>query len=104
MPILGNATAIVARVTRSTSNALRVELNTPDGTELARAQQKGGAAVLFGFKNGGKSDYTLSSAAGEEFRVAVAGATTITQQDPRPTTPGIIDCCRPPGTNSVSSP
>ena len=69
MPVLGNATVVVARVARSTSNALRVELNAPDGTELARAQQKGGAAVLFGFKNGGKSNYTLSSAAGEEFGV-----------------------------------
>jgi hypothetical protein len=36
---------------------------------LGRAQQKGGAAVLFGFKNGGKSDYTLSSAAGDELGV-----------------------------------
>jgi antitoxin (DNA-binding transcriptional repressor) of toxin-antitoxin stability system len=81
MPILGNATTVIARVTRSTSNALRVELVTPDGTELARAQQKGGAAVLFGFKNGGKSDYTLSNSAGEELRIAVAGTTTITQQN-----------------------
>ena len=37
--------------------------------------------MLFGFKNGGKSEYTLSSAAGEEFRIAVAGTTTITTQD-----------------------
>jgi antitoxin (DNA-binding transcriptional repressor) of toxin-antitoxin stability system len=81
MPILGNATVVAARVTRSTSNALRVELATPDGTELARAQQKGGAAVLLGFKNGGKSDYTLSSAGGDEFRIAVAGTTTITKQN-----------------------
>ncbi|MBW0014478.1 hypothetical protein [Mycobacterium sp.] len=81
MPIIGDATAVVARVSRSTSNALRVQLTTPDGTELARAQQKGGAAVLFGFKNGGKSDYTLTSAAGEEFRIAVAATTTITNQN-----------------------
>ncbi len=80
MPILGNATTVAAKVTRATSNALRVELTTPDG-ELGRAQQKGGAAVLFGFKNGGKSDYTLSSAAGEELRIAVAGTTTITNQN-----------------------
>ncbi len=81
MSILGDATAVIARVTRSTSNALRVQLATPDGTELARAQQKGGAAVLFGFKNGGKSDYTLSNTAGDELRIAVAGTTTITQQN-----------------------
>ncbi|KKC03367.1 hypothetical protein [Mycobacterium nebraskense] len=78
MPILGNATVVLARLTRSTSNALRVELATPDGTELARAQQKGGAAVLFGFKNGGKSEYTLSAATGDELKIAVAGTTTIT--------------------------
>jgi hypothetical protein len=81
MPILGNATVIVGRVTRSTSNALRVQLATPDGTELARAQQKGGAAVLLGFKNGGKGDYTLSNTAGDELGIAVAGTTTITRQN-----------------------
>ena len=81
MPILGDTTLVAAKVSRSTSNALRVQLAAPDGTELAHAQQKGGAAVLFGFKNGGKSEYTLSSAAGEELRIAVAGTTTITTQD-----------------------
>lgn len=80
MPILGNATAVAAKVTRATSNALRIELTTPDGAELARAQQKGGVGVLLGFKNGGKSDYTLSSPAGEEFRLSVAGTTTVTNQ------------------------
>lgn len=80
MPMLGDATVVIARLTRSTSNALRVQLATPDGAELARAQQKGGAAVLLGFKNGGKGDYTLSNAAGEELRIAVAATTTITKQ------------------------
>lgn len=79
MPIIGNATTVAARVTRSTGNALRVQLTAPDGTELGRAQQKGGAAVLLGFKNGGKGDYTLS-ANGDELRIAVAGTTTITRQ------------------------
>ena len=37
--------------------------------------------MLFGFKNGGKSDYTLSGADGDELRIAVAGTTTITRQD-----------------------
>jgi hypothetical protein len=80
MPILGDQTVVAARVTRATSNALRVELTTPDGAELARAQQKGGVGVLLGFKNGGKSDYTLSGAAGDELRLAVAGTTTVTNQ------------------------
>jgi hypothetical protein len=80
MPILGNATAVAARVARATSNALRIELTTPEGTELGRAQQKGGVGVLLGFKNGGKSDYTLSSPAGEELRLAVAGTTIVTNQ------------------------
>ena len=83
MSILGDALVVVARLSRSTSNALRVQLTTPDGAELARAQQKGGAAVLFGFKNGGKSEYTLSRAGGDELRIAVAGTTTITTQDRR---------------------
>jgi hypothetical protein len=81
MPILGNATAVAAKVSRATSNALRIELTTPDGAELARAQQKGGVGVLLGFKNGGKSDYTLSSPAGEELRLSVAATTTVTNQN-----------------------
>jgi len=81
MPILGDATTVIARVARSTSNALRVQLTTPGGTELAHAQQKGGVAVLLGYKNGGKSNYTLSSAAGDELRIAVAKTTTVTRQN-----------------------
>jgi hypothetical protein len=81
MPILGDATTVIARVARSTSNALRVQLTTPDGTELAHAQQKGGVAVLLGYKNGGKSNYTLSSAAGDELRIAVGKTTTVTRQN-----------------------
>jgi len=68
-------------IDEAASNALRIRLATPDGTELGRAQQKGGAAVLFGFKNGGRSDYTLSSAAGDELQIAVAGTTTVTRQN-----------------------
>ena len=81
MPILGDATTITARLTKSASNALRIQLATPDGAELAHAQQKGRAGVLFGFKNGGKSGYTLSNGAGDELRIAVAGTTTITRQN-----------------------
>jgi hypothetical protein len=81
MPILGHATTVTARLTKAASNALRIQLATPDGTELGRAQQRGGAAVLFGFRNGGKSDYTLSSTAGDELQIAVAGTTTVTRQN-----------------------
>src|ERR1700748_3469850 len=80
MPVLGDAPVVVARLSRAKSNALRVQLTTADGTDLARAQQKGGAAVLLGFKNGGKSEYTLSRSAGDEFQIAVAGTTPITKQ------------------------
>ncbi len=80
MPVLGNAPVVVARLSRATSNALRVQISTPGGAELARAQQKRGAAVLFGFKNGGKSEYSLTGAAGDEYRIAVAGTTTVTSQ------------------------
>ena len=81
MPILGDATIAFALLTRATSNALRVQLTSPDGTELAHAQQKAGAAVLLGYKNGGKSNYTLSNTAGDELRIAVARTTTITKQN-----------------------
>jgi antitoxin (DNA-binding transcriptional repressor) of toxin-antitoxin stability system len=81
MPILGDATVVIARLARSTSNALRVQLTTPGDTELAHAQQKGGVAVLLGYKNGGKGSYTLSSPGGDELRVAVGKTTTITRQD-----------------------
>ena len=37
--------------------------------------------MLLGFKNGGKADYTLSSATGDELRIAVAATTTITRQN-----------------------
>ena len=47
MPILGDATTVTARLTKSASNALRIQLASSDGTELGRAQQKSGAAVLF---------------------------------------------------------
>jgi len=81
MPILGDATVAIARVARSTSNALQVHLATKDGTDLAHAQQKAGLAVLLGYKNGGKSNYTLSTAAGDELRIAVGKTTTVTRQN-----------------------
>jgi hypothetical protein len=81
MPILGDATVVIARLARSTSNALRVQLTTPDDTVLAYAQQKGGLAVLLGYKNGGKSSYTLSTPAGDELRIAVGKTTTVTREN-----------------------
>jgi antitoxin (DNA-binding transcriptional repressor) of toxin-antitoxin stability system len=81
MPILGDATVVIARLARSTSNALQVQLTTPNDTVLAHAQQKGSVAVLLGYKNGGKSNYTLSTAAGDELRVAVGKTTTVTRQN-----------------------
>lgn len=81
MPILGDSTVAIARVARSTSNALQVQLCTKDGTDLAHAQQKAGLAVLLGYKNGGKSNYTMSTAAGDELRIAVGKTTTVTRQN-----------------------
>jgi hypothetical protein len=63
------------------SNALRVQLTTPSGIELAHAQQRGGVGVLLGFKNGGKGSYTVSAASGEAMEIDVAGTTTITNSD-----------------------
>ena len=36
--------------------------------------------MLFGFKNGGKSDYLLSGRGGEELKLGAAGTTTVTNQ------------------------
>jgi hypothetical protein len=83
MPILGDATVVVARVARATSNALRVQLTTPEGAELAQARQKAGVGVLLGYKNGGKSKYTVSTPDGDELRIAV-GKTTIVSRENKP--------------------
>jgi hypothetical protein len=81
MPIIGDATVVIARVARSTSNALQVQLTTKDGTQLAHAQQKAGIAVLLGYKNGGKSNYTLSTAEDDELRIAVGKTTTVSRHN-----------------------
>jgi hypothetical protein len=80
MSILGDATVVIARLDRATSNALRVQLTTPGDTELAHAQQEGGLAVLLGFKNGAKAT-TLSSPVGDELLITVDKSTTITRQN-----------------------
>src|ERR1700751_4136423 len=81
MQILGEATVAIARLARSRRNTFKVQLTPPDDTELAYAQQKGGVAVLLGYKNGGKSNYTLSNPAGDELRIAVGKTTTVTRQN-----------------------
>jgi hypothetical protein len=81
VPILGDATVVAAKLSRSVSNALRVQLTTPSGIELAHAQQKGGVGVLLGFKNGGTATYTVSAANGEALQIDVAGTTTVTNSD-----------------------
>jgi hypothetical protein len=81
MPIVGDATVVIARLDRAASNALRVQLTTPGDTELAHAQQKGGLAVLLGFNNGGKSNYTLCTPVGDELLITVGKSTTVTRQN-----------------------
>jgi hypothetical protein len=75
MPILGGNTRLAARVGRAKSNALTVEIKDGSGAVVASARQKGSAAVLFGFKNGGKSSYTLN-AGGIDYSLDVAGTST----------------------------
>lgn len=80
MAILGQQIAVLAKVGRSTSNALNVEIVDTAGQVIATAQQKFSAGVLFGFKNGGKSRYTLT-AGNRQITVDVAGTTTISEGD-----------------------
>jgi hypothetical protein len=80
MSILGQQIAVLAKVGRSTSNALNVEIVDTAGQMVATAQQKFSAGVLFGFKNGGKSRYTLT-AGNRQITVDVAGTTTISEGD-----------------------
>lgn len=67
-----------ARVSRATSNALKVELQVQDGVVAASARQKGGVGVLLGFKNGGKASYTLD-AKGMHMDIAVAPTSVVTR-------------------------
>jgi hypothetical protein len=76
MAFLGENTNLVGHVRRAKSNALTMALSTSADKEVAAARQKGGAGVLFGFKNGGRGDYFLS-AGDDVLDIAVAGTTTI---------------------------
>jgi hypothetical protein len=78
MSILGERLSLAARVSRAKNNALKVDLQTQEGEVAAEARQKGGAAVLFGFKNGGKGNYTVD-AKGVHLDVAVAATTSVTR-------------------------
>ena len=78
MAILGSATSVAAKVGRAKSNAITVELKNDAGADIGSARQKGGAAVLFGFKNGGGGEYTLT-AGSDELVIAVGGTTTISR-------------------------
>jgi hypothetical protein len=75
--ILGSRTVAVATLRRSLNNALIADLKDQAGNPIGEAKQKFGAGVLFGFKNGGKSTYTLT--AGERTAtIDVAATTTVT--------------------------
>jgi hypothetical protein len=80
MPILGDRTELSARVFRAKSNALIVTCTDPSGNEVAVGKQKGGAAVLFGFKNGGKAGYTVEGSGGQ-LDVTVAATTKVARND-----------------------
>jgi hypothetical protein len=49
-----------------------------DGTDVAVGKQKSGAAVLLGFKNGGRAAYTVEGSA-TRLEVAVAGTTKVSR-------------------------
>jgi hypothetical protein len=78
MSILGDRLEIAARVSRAKNNTLIVTCNDKAGAEVAVGKQKGGAAVLFGFKNGGKGDYTIDGG-GTQLAVSVAATTTVSR-------------------------
>src|SRR6185312_3991618 len=80
MAILAQNIAVMAKVSRANTNSLYVEIVDTSGQLIGTARQKFGAGVLFGFKNGGKSRYTLT--AGErQITIDVAGSTTISEGD-----------------------
>lgn len=70
--------SLSARVRRARSNALVVTYSDPAGREVAVGKQKSGAAVLLGFKNGGKADYTIEGNA-TRLEVAVAATTKVSR-------------------------
>ncbi|HLJ99692.1 MAG TPA: hypothetical protein VKU39_07260 [Streptosporangiaceae bacterium] len=78
MSILEDLMSLSARVQRARNNALVVTYSDPAGREVAVGRQKGSAAVLLGFKNGGKADYTVEGNA-TRLEVAVAATTKVSR-------------------------
>jgi hypothetical protein len=76
--ILGDHLSLSARVHRAKNNALVVTYSDPVGTEVAVGKQKSSAAVLLGFKNGGKAAYTIEGGA-TRLDVAVAATTRVSR-------------------------
>lgn len=63
---------------RAKNNALVVTYSDQIGTDVAVGKQKSSAAVLFGFKNGGKAAYTIEGNA-TSLDVAVAATTKVSR-------------------------
>jgi hypothetical protein len=78
MPILEDRLSLSARVHRARNNALVVSYSDQAGRDVAVGRQKSSAAVLFGFKNGGKADYTVEGN-GTRLDVAVAGTSRVSR-------------------------
>jgi hypothetical protein len=78
MSILEDRLSLSARVQRARNNALVVTYTDPHGTGVAVGKQKSSAAVLLGFKNGGKADYTIEGNA-THLDVAVAATTKVSR-------------------------
>jgi hypothetical protein len=80
MSLLNGQRVIGASSGRKTSNALTLTFKDAGGETLAVATQKGSAAVLLGFKNGGSGHYTLKGGdAALELDCAAARSTLCTE-------------------------
>jgi hypothetical protein len=78
MSILEDRLSLSARVHRARNNALVVTYSDAAGADVAVGKQKSGAAVLLGFKNGGKAAYTIEGGA-TRLDVAVAATTRVSR-------------------------
>jgi hypothetical protein len=78
MSILEDRVSLSARVHRAKNNALVVTYSDQNGTDVAVGRQNSSAAVLLGFKNGGKSTYGIEGG-GTHLDVAVAATTSVSR-------------------------
>lgn len=78
MGILGAQTVAVTKLKRSAGNAVIASVSNQSGSPMGEAKQKSSLGVLFGFKNGGRSTYTLTSG-NRTLQLDVSGTTTITE-------------------------